>query len=170
MNGPSVQSGNIAGRYAIERELGRGGTAIVYLARDERTGESVAVKVLRSDLAESVSVARFLREIRLTQQLKDPHVVPVLDSGEQDGQPFLVMPHMEGGTLRQLLTRETQLPMDRALTIIRSIATALAHAHSIGIVHRDVKPENILFSGGEARLADFGIARALEQSTDGNAS
>ena len=171
MNGsPSVHSGILAGRYAIERELGRGGTAVVFLARDETRGETVAVKLLRSELVGAMSVARFLREIRLTERLQHPRIVPTLASGELEGQPYLVMPFMEGGTLRQRLQRETQLPMDTVLTITRSIADALTHAHAMGIVHRDVKPENILFANGDACLADFGIARALEQSTDGTAS
>jgi TolB-like protein len=159
-------SGVFAGRYAIERELGRGGTAIVYLARDQQRGHAVAIKVLRAELAESVGAERFLKEIQLSQQLHHPQIVPVLDSGKYDGQLFFVLPHMEGGTLRQRLEQNKQLPLEEAIAITRSIANALAHAHEKGLVHRDVKPENILFTSGQACLSDFGIARALERAMD----
>jgi serine/threonine protein kinase len=167
MNGTStVLSGVFAGRYLIERELGRGGTAIVYLARDQQRGHAVAIKVLRPELAESVGAERFLKEIQLSQQLHHPQIVPVLDSGKYDGQLFFVLPLMEGGTLRQRLEQEKQLPLEEVIAITRSIANALAHAHEKGLVHRDVKPENILFTSGQACLSDFGIARALERAMD----
>ncbi|HJU64198.1 MAG TPA: serine/threonine-protein kinase, partial [Gemmatimonadaceae bacterium] len=167
INGPpSVSSGQFAGRYAIERELGTGATAIVYLALDAVRGENVAIKVLRSELAESTAADRFLREIRLNARLDHPRILPVLDAGEWAGQLFFVLPYMEGGTLRDRLTHEKQLPIDEAVDIARTIAEALDHAHRMGLVHRDVKPENILFAGPEPHLADFGIARALQRAMD----
>jgi serine/threonine protein kinase/tetratricopeptide (TPR) repeat protein len=156
-------SGLFAGRYAIEREIGRGATAIVYLARDAETGRMVALKVLRDALLESRSVVHFLREIEHQQGLTHESVVPVLDSGEADGRPFIVLPYMDGGTLRTRLLRERQLYYADVIAIGTAVCEALAHAHTRGIVHRDVKPENILFAGGRAYLSDFGIARALER-------
>lgn len=162
----SVEFGPFAGRYTIERNLGRGATAIVYLARDSRTDRPVAIKVLRTDLAESLGSPRFLHEIKLTQALHHPRILPVLDSGEYDGQLYFVLPYMDGGNLRERLEHEPQLPLTEAVTIAWTIADALAHAHAQGFIHRDVKPENILFSTGEACLADFGIARAIERSIE----
>jgi serine/threonine-protein kinase len=165
MDGTStVLSGVFAGRYLIERELGHGGTAIVYLARDQQRGHPVAIKVLRPDLAESVGAERFLKEIRLNQRLHHPHILPLLDSGEHDRHLYFVLPHMEGGTLRDRLKRDKQLSLADTIAITRSIATALAYAHEKGLVHRDVKPENVLFTSGQACLGDFGIARALERA------
>jgi tRNA A-37 threonylcarbamoyl transferase component Bud32/tetratricopeptide (TPR) repeat protein len=154
---PSV----IAGRYAVERELGRGATATVYLARDRQTLDRVAIKVLRPELAESVGADRFVREIRVTTDLQHRHILPVLDSGADGGLLYCVLPYMEGGTLRDRLMREKQLPIDDAIGITRTIALALAYAHGRGLIHRDIKPENILFTRGEAYLGDFGIARLL---------
>src|SRR6266513_3049686 len=162
----TVISGVFAGRYNIERELGRGGTAVVYLARDRDRGHAVALKVLRPEFAESLGADRFLREIRVTQQLHHPHIVPVLDSGRHDGWLYFVLPHMEGGTLRQLLQREKQLSLDTVVSVTRTVAIALSYAHEKGLIHRDVKPENILFTSGQACLSDFGIARAIERATD----
>jgi tRNA A-37 threonylcarbamoyl transferase component Bud32 len=162
----SVSAGPFAGRYTIERILGRGATAIVYLARETTTDRPVAIKVLRRDLAETLGSARFLHEIKLTQGLHHPRILPVLDSGEYDGQLYFVLPYMDGGTLRQRLDRDPQLPLREAIGIVCTIAEALSHAHAQKLVHRDVKPENILFSGGEACLADFGIARAIERSLE----
>ena len=154
----------IAGRYAIERELGRGATATVYLARDSVLGRPVAIKVLRRELAESIGAERFLREIRLTAQLQHPNIVPVLDSGDAGGGIlYFVLPYMDGGTLRERIARETQLSINAAVDIARTIAMALEYAHGRGLIHRDVKPENILFTSGQACLADFGIARVLDQ-------
>jgi len=158
-----VLSGLFAGRYSIEREIGRGATAIVYLARDGHTGRMVALKVLRDALLESRSVVQFLREIEHHQGLTHPSIVPVLNSGEADGRPFIVLPYMEGGTLRTRLTRERQLPYAEVIAIGTAVCEALAHAHARGLIHRDVKPENILFANGQAHLSDFGIARALER-------
>ena len=162
----SVSSTPFAGRYTIERILGRGATATVYLARDTRTDRPVAIKVLKPELTQSMGAARFLHEIKLTQGLHHPRILPVLDSGDHDGQLYFVLPYMDGGTLRDRLDHEPQLPIADAVRTACTVAEALAHAHAQGFVHRDVKPENILFSGGEACLADFGIARAIERSVE----
>ena len=148
-------------RYTIERELGSGGMAVVYLARDQRLGRSVALKVLRPELAASLGAQRFLREIEIAAQLTHPGILALHDRGEADGLLFYTMPYVEGETLRDLLRREKQLPMEDALQIADEVADALGHAHSLGIVHRDIKPENILFQGGHAVVSDFGIARAI---------
>ena len=151
----------LADRYRIERELGAGGMATVYLAEDLRHERPVALKLLRPELAASLGPERFLREIKTTAQLNHPHILPLLDSGEGDGTLFYVMPFVEGETLRDRLARERQLPLEDALQIAREVADALTYAHSHGIVHRDIKPENILLAGVHAVVADFGIARAL---------
>ena len=158
-------------RYVIERELGRGGMAIVYLARDLRHDRPVALKVLHPELAASVGPERFLREIRLAARLQHPHILTVLDSGEipmPGAAPLLwfTMPFIRGESLRDRLTRETLLPVDDALRIAREAADALGYAHEEGIIHRDVKPENILLAGSHALVADFGIARALGAGGD----
>ncbi len=158
-------SGTFAGRYTIERELGRGGTATVYLARDETTSTSVALKVLRRELVESVAADRFLREFRMNAGVRHPHITPILNSGQFGADLFLVMPHMESGSLRTLLDKERQLSVDVVVEIVRGIGSALQHAHERGLIHRDVKPENILFTGDQAYLSDFGIARAVERVT-----
>jgi serine/threonine-protein kinase len=154
----------IAGRYALEREIGRGATATVYIAHDRETGRKVAVKMLRQELVGSIQTARFVREIELTGALDHARILPVLDSGIVDDRVYFVLPYMEGGTLRARLQNNPQLPLKEAIQIWRAVAEALAYAHEAGFVHRDVKPENILFDHGEARLADFGIARALERA------
>jgi len=151
----------LAERYRVERELGRGGMATVYLAEDPRHERHVAVKVLRPELAAALGSDRFLREIKLTARLDHPHILPLLDSGEADGFLFYVMPYVEGGSLRDRLSREKQLPIDDAIRITREVADALAFAHRHDVVHRDIKPENILLAAGHARVADFGIARAV---------
>jgi serine/threonine-protein kinase len=163
---PGVISGEFAGRYTIERELGRGATSVVYLAHESAGGRAVAIKLLRAELLTVLSTERFLREIRVTSKLEHPNIVPVLDSGEVDGRPFCVLPHMEGGTLRDRLQRTKQLPIADAITIGIALARALHYAHERDMLHRDVKPENILFDReGRACLSDFGIARALNQAT-----
>lgn len=149
-------SGVFAGRYTIEREPGRGATAIVYLARQHSDGRAVAIKILRDELVTEISTERFLREIRVTTRLQHPNIVPVLDSGEYDDRPFFVLPHMDGGTLRERFEREKQLPLAEVISIGKTIAEALQFAHERKLLHRDVKPENILFADGQACLADFG--------------
>ena len=156
----------LAGRYAVERELGRGGTATVYLARDLRHPRNVAIKVLRPELASGIAVDRFRAEIEIASALSHPHILPVFDSGGADDRLYFVMPYVEGDTLRQRLKRERQLPVPEALQLAREVADALAYAHSRGIVHRDIKPENILLVAGHAVVTDFGIARAIAQATD----
>jgi serine/threonine-protein kinase len=151
----------LAGRYTIERELGHGGMAVVYLARDLRHDRPVALKVLRAELAAAVGAERFLREIHIAAALQHPNILPLHDSGDAGGLFYYVMPYVEGESLRDRLTREGPLPLADALTIAAETADALEYAHSHGVVHRDVKPENILLSGGHALVADFGIARAL---------
>jgi serine/threonine-protein kinase len=151
----------LGSRYAIERELGRGGMATVYLARDLRLSRPVAIKVVRPELAAALGAERFLAEIKVTANLQHPNLVPLFDSGEADGLLFYVMPFVEGESLRDRLTREGQLPIDEALQLTREIANALAYAHKLGVVHRDVKPENVLLAGGHALVMDFGIARAV---------
>jgi serine/threonine-protein kinase len=156
-------SGTFAGRYAIERELGRGGTATVFLAQDTTTSTSVALKVLHRELVESVAADRFLREFRMNAGLRHPHIAPILNSGQFGADLFLVMPHMENGSLRARLEKERHLSVESVVEIVRGVGSALQHAHERGLIHRDVKPENILFSGNECYLSDFGIARAVER-------
>jgi serine/threonine-protein kinase len=151
----------LAERYAIGRELGEGGMATVYLATDLRHDRAVALKVLKPELAAAVGAERFLREIKTTAQLAHPHILPLLDSGDAEGALFYVMPFVEGESLRDRLARERQLPLDDAFQITREVADALGYAHSRGVIHRDVKPENILLESGHAVVADFGIARAV---------
>jgi tetratricopeptide (TPR) repeat protein len=163
MGDPSTDlTGVLAERYEILQELGQGGMATVYLARDLRDESRVAVKVLRPELAAFYGGDRFAREIRITTRLQHPGILPVLDSGEVEGRPFFVMPYVEGGTLAERLERDRQLAIEEALEISGEVADALEYAHRQGFVHRDIKPSNILLSRGHALLADFGIARALE--------
>jgi serine/threonine-protein kinase len=157
---------SLADRYRIERELGRGGMATVFLARDLKHDRPVALKVLHPDLARVLGPERFLREIRLCARLQHPHILAVHDSGDADGQLWFTMPYVEGETLRSRLRREKQLPVDDALRITREVADALHYAHQHGVIHRDIKPENILLSGLHALVADFGIARALPAESD----
>jgi serine/threonine-protein kinase len=154
----------LAGRYAIERELAHGGMGTVYLARDLRLRRRVAVKVLREDVAAAVGAERFLEEIRVTASLRHPHILPLFDSGSADAVVWYVMPFVDGETLRSRLEREGRLPVDVAVQLVREMADALEYAHRHGVVHRDVKPENILLQSGHARVADFGIALALEHA------
>ncbi len=151
----------LADRYAIERVLGAGGMATVYLARDVKHERLVAIKVLRPELAAALGHDRFLREITTTANLRHPHILPLYDSGETDGFLFYVMPFVDGESLRDRLRREKQLPLDDALRIAREVADALSYAHAHGVVHRDIKPENILLESRHAVIADFGIARAI---------
>ncbi len=151
----------LASRYRIERELGAGGMAIVFLAEDLRHHRPVALKVLRPELAAEIGPGRFLREIETAARLTHPHILPIHDSGEAEGFLYYVMPYVEGESLRGRLAREKQLPLDDALQISREVADALSYAHSRGVVHRDIKPENILLQSGHAVVSDFGIARAI---------
>ena len=150
----------LSDRYRIERELGAGGMATVYLAHDLRHDRKVAIKVLRPELAAVIGAERFLSEIRTTANLQHPHILPLHDSGEADSFLFYVMPFVEGESLRDRLTREKQLPVADAVRIASEVAGALDYAHRHGIIHRDIKPENILLHDGRALVADFGIALA----------
>jgi len=154
----------IADRYLIERELGEGGMATVYLAHDVRHDREVALKVLRPELAAVIGAERFLQEIKVTAKLQHSHILPLYDSGVAEGFLFYVMPYVEGETLRDLLTREKQLGIDEAVTLTRAVAAALEHAHKHGVIHRDIKPENILMRDGDPVIADFGIALALSHA------
>jgi eukaryotic-like serine/threonine-protein kinase len=159
----------LGAQYTLERELGRGGMATVYLAQDTKHHRSVALKVLHPELAATLGPERFRREIQLAARLQHPHILSVFDSGETPaGQLWFTMPYVEGESLRDRLRRERQLPVDDALRITREVASALDYAHAHGVLHRDIKPENVLLTTqGEALLADFGIARALSAPTDG---
>ena len=157
-------SAALADRYCLERELGQGGMAAVYLARDLRHDREVAIKVLHPDLGAALGADRFLSEIKTTARLQHPHILPLLDSGTADGLLFYVMPFVSGETLRARLARERQLAVDEAMLIAREVSDALGYAHGLGIIHRDIKPENILLQGGHALVADFGIALALQQA------
>jgi serine/threonine-protein kinase len=154
----------LAGRYEIERELGHGGMATVYLASDVRHNRKVALKVLRPELAAVIGAERFLAEIKTTASLQHPHILALHDSGDADGTVFYVMPYVEGESLRDRLARDKQLPVEQALLIARQIANALAYAHRHGVVHRDIKPENIMLQDGQALVADFGIALAVSHT------
>ena len=156
----------LADRYAVEHDLGRGGMASVWLARDLRHDRPVAIKVLHEELAGAIGVDRFVREIRLTARLQHPNIVPVLDSGVIPGPnsvalPWYAMAFIAGETLRERLDRDRHLPIEDALRITEAAAAALQAAHREGIVHRDIKPENLLLADGHTYVADFGIAKAL---------
>ena len=151
----------LLGRYAVGREVGRGGMAVVFLAHDLRLDRDVALKVLRPELAVTLGPERFVREIHLAAGLAHPHILPLYDSGDADGCLFYAMPFVSGESLRDRLERDGQLPVAEALTIAREVADALDYAHRAGIVHRDIKPENILLQAGHAVVSDFGIARAI---------
>ena len=152
----------LAERYRIERELGRGGMATVYLAEDLKHGRRVALKVLRPELGPALGAERFQREIETASRLQHPHILTLHDSGEAAGLLYYAMPYVEGESLRSRLTREVQLDATAAVGIASDVADALACAHAAGVLHRDIKPENILLTGGHAVVADFGIARALD--------
>ncbi len=154
----------LTGRYTIQRELGRGGMAFVFLARDVKHDRLVAVKLLRPELSAQIETERFLREIRVAAALQHPHILPLYDSGEANGLLYYVMPYIAGESLRARLERDAQLPVDEALSLIRALAGALDYAHRQGFIHRDIKPENILLQEGHPLLADFGIALALRSA------
>src|SRR5205809_4638963 len=155
---------SLVGRYAIDREIGAGGMATVYLARDLKHNRPVALKVLNPELGAVLGVERFLSEIQVTANLQHPNLLPLFDSGGADGMLFYVMPYIEGESLRKRLQREKQLPIDEALRIATSVASALDYAHRHGVVHRDLKPENILLHEGQPLVADFGIALAVSNA------
>ena len=148
-------------RYRLERELGQGGMATVYLAHDVKHDRDVAIKVLRADVAQSLGAERFLREIRMAARLSHPHILPLFDSGQVDDTLYYVMPVVRGESLRDRLDRERMLPVAEAVRIAAEVAGALEHAHRSGVVHRDIKPDNIMLQDGHALVADFGIGKAL---------
>src|SRR6476619_3066365 len=155
---------SLADRYEIEREIGAGGMATVYLARDIRHDRHVALKLLNPELGAVLGVERFLAEIKVTANLQHPNLLPLFDSGAAEGLLFYVMPFVEGESLRARLEREKQLPIDEAIRISIAIANALDYAHSHGVIHRDLKPENILLQAGQPVIADFGIALAVSKA------
>ena len=154
--------------YAVEREVGQGGMATVYLARDLKHARPVALKVLRPELASAMGGDRFPREIQIIAQLAHPHILPLHDSGEIGGFLFYVMPFVEGESLRQKLTRDGPLPVREAIAILREVADALSYAHERGIIHRDIKPDNVMLSGRHAVVTDFGVAKAVSAATTGD--
>jgi len=156
---------SLAGHYAIERELGRGGMATVYLAEDVKHHRKVAVKVLRPELAATLGEDRFFREIEVAAQLQHPHILPLLDSGQAEGFLYYVMPYVEGESLRERLAQHGELPVHDAVRILSEVVDALAHAHQHGVVHRDIKPDNILLSGRHALVMDFGVAKAVSEAS-----
>lgn len=155
-------------QYGVDRELARGGMSRVYLATDRALGRMVVVKALSPELAAEVNIERFSREIKLAGRLQHPHIVPLLSAGDADGTPFFVMPFVEGRSLREKLSKGGELPIHETVRILRDVANALEYAHQNGIVHRDVKPENILLSSGNAVVTDFGVAKAISSATDGD--
>jgi len=157
----------LADRYRIERRLGQGGMATVYLAEDLRHDRKVAAKVLRAELAAVLGADRFVQEIKTTASLQHPHILPLFDSGEANSFLYYVMPYIEGETLRDKLNRETQLGVDAAVDITTDVADALDYAHRHGVIHRDIKPENILLHDGRPMVADFGIALAVSAAAGG---
>src|SRR6187549_2621468 len=161
---PSRLASALADRYRIERELGQGGMATVYLAQDLKHDRKVAIKVLRPELAAVIGAERFLREIKTIANLQHPHILGLIDSGEVNGTAYYVMPFVEGESLRDRLTREKQLPIPDAVRIAAEVAGALDYAHRHGVIHRDIKPENILLHDGRAMIADFGIALAVAKA------
>lgn len=169
MGGLDSLSRALADRYRIERELGAGGMATVYLAEDLKHSRKVAIKVLREDLAASMGSNRFLREIQIAAQLQHPNILPLLDSGDADGFLYYVMPYIAGQSLRERLAREGELPVHEAVRLLCEITDALAHAHQMGVVHRDVKPDNVMMSGRHALVTDFGVAKAISEATGRNA-
>ena len=156
----------LGGAYAIERELSGGGMSHVFAATETALGRTVVIKVLPADMAGQVSIDRFKREIMFAARLQHAHIVPLLNAGESDGLPYFTMPFVAGESLRVRIARHGELPLNDAVRVLREIASALAYAHEQGIVHRDIKPDNILFSGGAAMVTDFGVAKALSASSN----
>jgi serine/threonine-protein kinase len=155
----------LAGRYHLERELGSGGMATVYLAQDLRHHRQVAIKVLREDLGATIGPERFQREIEIAARLHHPHILPLYDSGSAAGLLFYVMPYVQGESLRDRLAREGELPITDTVRILREVADALAKAHGQGVVHRDIKPDNVMLADRHALVADFGVAKAVSEAT-----
>ena len=164
MNSLDRLTNALSDRYRLERELGQGGMATVYLAEDLKHGRKVAIKVLHPELSAVIGGDRFLAEIKVTANLQHPHILGLIDSGDADGLLYYVMPFVAGESLRARLTREKQLPVDDAIRLSKEVASALDYAHRQGVVHRDIKPENILLQEGSALVADFGIALAVQQA------
>ena len=162
MSGTSTSlTTSLADRYTVERLIGHGGMATVHLAEERKHRRKVAIKVLKHEFGASVGAERFMREIGIAARLSHPHIVPLIDSGESDGALYYVSPYISGGSLRDRLNRDKKLPIDDALRIAHEVGAALDYAHRSGFVHRDVKPENILFADDHALLADFGIAHVV---------
>jgi len=155
----------LSGRYEIEREIGQGGMAVVYLARDVKHDRKVALKVLRPELSSAMGVDRFPREIHIIAQMHHPHILPLHDSGEVDGFLYYVMPYVDGETLRARLTSKGQLSINETVRLLMEITDALSYAHKLGVMHRDIKPDNVMLSGKHATVMDFGIAKAVRAST-----
>ncbi len=167
--GPSLQrqlEAALADRYVIERELGRGGMATVYLAEDRKHGRKLAIKVLTPGVAASLGKERFSREIAIVARLAHPHIVSLIDSGEANGLLYYVAPYVSGGSLRDRLDREGRVSLDHALRIAEEVGSGLDYVHRSGFVHRDVKPANVLFADGQAVLGDFGVANAFTEEMD----
>src|ERR1041385_1583835 len=160
-------SAALADRYRVERELGAGGMATVYLAHDVRHDRKVAIKVLKPELAAVLGAERFVTEIKTTAAMSHPHILPLFDSGTADGFLFYVMPYIQGETIREKLNRETQFAVEEAVRVAREVADALDYAHRHGVIHRDIKPENILLHDGRAMVMDFGIALAVSAAAGG---
>src|SRR5437868_3565369 len=159
---PGIAGAQLAGRYDVLKQLGAGGSAFVFLARDTRYNRDVAVKVLRPEIAGVIGAERFLREINTLAVLQHPNILPLYDSGVLEDLLFFVTPYVSGLSLRDRLVAETFLPLDDVLRIVSQVAEALDYAHGHGVVHRDIKPENVLLQADHAVLADFGIARAID--------
>ncbi len=158
---------SLGGAYTLERELGGEGMSRVFVATDNAQGRTVVVKVLPQEMAQGVSTERFSREVRLAAQLQHPHIVPLLSSDESDGLPWYTMPYVEGESLRAKLSREGELPVADVVRILREVSSALVHAHGRGILHRDLKPDNVLLSNGTAIVSDFGVAKAIIEGEGG---
>ena len=162
-----IQS-SLGNSYTLEHELGGGGMARVFVATDRSLDRKIVVKVLPPETAGAVHIGRFKREIALAAKLQHPHIVPLLSAGETEGLPFYTMPFVDGETLRARLARAGEMPVAEATSVLRDVARALAYAHAHRVVHRDIKPENILISGEAAVVTDFGVAKALSASVEGD--